>query len=165
LYTPFECGCILTRDLGALETAFSGDGEYMQDIPTDEINMFRRGPELSRGDRALKLWLLMRSVGTDAICAAIREDMRLARLARDLLAADARVEIVTEPILSIFTFALAGGEEQGRRLVLDVLEDGLLMLSSSRVGGRHVVRFCVLNHRTTEADVQGSVRRILELIA
>ena len=38
------------------------------------------------------------------------------------------------------------------------------MLSSSRVRGEYVLRFCVLNHRTTDKDIRDSVARILSLI-
>ena len=165
LYTPFECGCLLTRHLEALEQAFTASGEYMQDIPPDEVNLFKRGPELSRGNRALKLWMLMRSVGVDAMAAAIEEDLRLCRLARDLLAADPRIHIVAEPQLSVVCFAVTGGEPAGTKLMHDILEDGFLMLSSSRVRGEYVLRFCVLNHRTTERDIRESVARIQSLMS
>ena len=38
------------------------------------------------------------------------------------------------------------------------------MLSSSRVDGEFVLRFCVVNHRTTEDDVRSSVARIRSLL-
>lgn len=164
LYAPFECGCLLTRKLPALEAAFAGEGHYMQDIPRDEVNFFTRGPELTRGARALKLWFVLRACGTEAIAQAIRKDLALCRLACELLAADARIEIVTPPRLSIFTFALRAGEAAGKQLVQDLLRDGLLMLSSTRVNGRFALRFCAVNHRTTEGDVRASVTRIRQLI-
>lgn len=164
LYAPFESGCFLTRDMGALHAAFTADGEYMQDIPRDEINLFRRGPELTRGNRALKLWLLLRSVGVDALAEAIRKDIRLCALARDLIAEDPRLEVVTHPQLSVFCFAARESETVTRQLMEDILEDGFLMLSTSRVAGRYVLRLCVLNHRTTEGDIRESVERIRALI-
>jgi glutamate/tyrosine decarboxylase-like PLP-dependent enzyme len=164
LYAPFECGCLLTRRPDALTASFTADGEYMQDVPRDEVNFFERGPELSRGNRALKLWTLLRTVGTDAIAACIREDIRLCRLARDLLAEDRRVQIVTEPSLAVFSFCIGGGEARNRDLLERILADGFLMLSSSRVASEFVLRFCVVNHRTTELDIRQSVARVLELI-
>lgn len=164
LYVPFECGCLLVRDVETLRRAFTADGSYLQDVPRDEVNFFERGPELSRGNRALKLWFVLRALGTEPIAAAVREDLRLCRLARELLGADPRIEIVTEPILSVFAFAVAGGEAAGKRLVERLLADGHTMLSSTRVTDRFVLRFCVVNHRTTEADIRSSVQRILGAI-
>lgn len=164
LYAPFESGCILTRHLDALRQAFGADAGYMQDIPRHEVNFFERGPELSRGNRALKLWMLLRSLGVEAIRAAIRRDIDLCQLACEHLRKDSRIQIVTEPSLSVFSFKVDGGETAGRKAVERILADGFTMLSSSRVHGEFVLRFCVVNHRTTAQDVHQSVARILELI-
>lgn len=164
LYSPFECGCLLTRRPEALREAFSGMGHYMQDIPKNEINFFLLGPELTRGNRALKLWILLRSVGIDAIAEAMREDRRRCILAHDLLAKDSRIEIVTPPQLSVFSFRLNEGEAKGKQLFDKIMADGHLMLSSSRVQGEFVLRFCVVNHRTTDDDINSSVAKIRELL-
>ncbi len=164
MYAPFESGCLLTRHVDALATAFSADAGYLQDVPRDEVNFFERGPELSRGCRALKLWLLLRAVGVDAIAAAIGDDVRRCRLARDLIAQDPRLAIVTEPSLSVFSFAVRAGEAASKDLLERVLADGFLMLSSSVVRGRYALRFCVLNHRTTDDDVRAAVARIRALL-
>ena len=164
LYAPFECGTLLVRDETALRAAFAADGLYMQDIPRNEVNFFERGPELTRGARALKLWMLLRSVGSDAIADAVRTDLHHARLARELLAKDERISILTEPSLSVFTFAVRGGEAAGRALVERILADGYLMLSSTKVRGEFALRFCAVNHRTTQADVRSSAERILALL-
>lgn len=164
LYCPFECGTLLTRDIASLQAAFGGDANYMQDVPKDELNYFLRGPELSRGNRALKLWTLLRSVGIDAIAARIREDCRLAALAEELLAADPRVRIVTPTAMSVFSFAVDGGADAGTLLVQRLIEDGTTMLSSTRIHDEFVLRFCVANHRTTEEDVRRGVARVLELL-
>lgn len=163
-YAPFECGCLLVRDGARLANAFGGDAEYMQDIPRRETNFFTRGPELTRGARALKLWFLLRSVGIEAIAAHVRADIEHCQLAHDLLAGDPRVEILTPPQLSIFTFALRAGEAAGRRLVDDLMRDGFAMLSSTRLHGRFAIRFCVVNHRTTATDIRDSVAAILARI-
>lgn len=163
-YAPFECGCLLTRSIERLEAAFGGDGHYMQDVPRDEVNFFTRGPELSRGNRALKLWMLLRSSGIDAIAAHVQKDLELCRLAHELLRQDERLEMLTPPQLSIFSFALRQGDAAGRAFVDAVMRDGFLMLSSTRLRGRFSVRFCVCNHRTTEADVRESVARLRRLL-
>lgn len=163
-YAPFECGCLLVRDGTRLAAAFGGDADYMQDIPRQETNFFTLGPELSRGARALKLWFLLRGCGIDAIAHHVEQDLAHCRLAHDLLAADPRIEILTPPQLSIFSFARAGDDAASRALVADLQRDGFTMLSSTMVRGRYAVRFCVANHKTTADDVRQSVARILHLL-
>jgi aromatic-L-amino-acid decarboxylase len=163
LYAPFEAGCLLTPHERWLRCAFTGDGSYMQDIPRDAVNFFERGPELTRGGRAVPLWFLLRSVGIDAIADAIRGDEARARQAESLLAADPRVRIVTPTRLSVFTFTRADGDEARARAWLDtLLTRGSTMLSSSRVDGSYVLRFCVVNHATTDADIERAVAEVLE---
>lgn len=163
-YVPFECGGLLVRDRDRLAAAFGGDADYMQDVPREEVNFFTLGPELSRSARALKLWFLLRTAGLEAIAAHVQKDLDNCRLAHDLLAADPRLEILTPPRLSIFSFAVRSGDAAGRRLVDRLMSDGYLMLSSTRVRGRFAVRFCAVNHRTTADDVRESVVRICDAL-
>jgi aromatic-L-amino-acid decarboxylase len=93
----------------------------------------------------------------------VEADLAHARLAHDLLAADARFEIVTPPGLSVFTFARRGDEAANQALFERILADGHLMLSSSRVRGRYVLRFCVANARTTADDVRSAIARVRDL--
>ncbi|HLU40374.1 MAG TPA: aminotransferase class V-fold PLP-dependent enzyme [Planctomycetota bacterium] len=165
LYVPFECGCLLTPRTDALHAAFApGEADYLQDVPPDEVNFFARGPELTRGARALKLWFVLRACGLAQIRAAIARDVAHARLAHDLLAADPDFEIVTPPRLSVFTFRRRGSEADNRRLLEAILADGSTMLSSSRVDGRYVLRFCALNPRTTGDDVRTAVATVQRLV-
>ena len=163
-YAPFECGCLLTRHVKRLESAFDADGAYMQDVPHDAVNFYRRGPELTRGGRAVKFWMLLRSAGIDAIARAVRADVENCHLAHDLLRTDPRIEVVTPPRMSMFSFAPRAGEAVGRRLVARLQQDGHTMLSSTRLHGRFAIRFCVVNHRTTAADIRESVQRVLQTL-
>ncbi|MEZ5964464.1 MAG: aminotransferase class V-fold PLP-dependent enzyme [Planctomycetota bacterium] len=165
LYVPFESGCLLTARVADLERGFaSGPAGYLQDIPDAEVNFFARGPELTRGNRALKLWFLLRACGLEQIRNAIRSDLACARLACALVVEDPRLEVVTPPRLSVFTFASRAGEDATQRLMEAVLADGFLMLSSSRVDGRYVLRWCVANARTTTDDVRQAVARVRALL-
>ena len=171
LYAPMGVGCVLVRDASTLTAAFAAHGEYLRDLPTDEINFLDRGPELSRPARVLPVWMVLRALGERAIREQIEEDLRLARLAADLIEEDARLELVDRPQLSVVAFrhrARAGEEEtaraeRDRALMEATLADGALMLSTTVTGGRTALRLVVMNHRTTEADVRRSVARIREL--
>ena len=61
---------------------------------------------MGRRFRALKLWFVLRAYGLEGLRARIRNHVAWAEEARDQLAALPGVEIVTEPRLSLFTFAL-----------------------------------------------------------
>lgn len=171
LYAPMGTGCALVRDEAALRSAFSAHGEYLRDLPPDEVNFLDRGPELSRPARVLGVWMVLRSAGRRELARQVEADLSLARLAAELLAADRRFELLARPALSIVAFRhapLAGETEddraaRDRRLMDTTLRDGTLMLSTTRVRGRSTLRLVVMNHRTTADDVRRSVARIREL--
>ena len=167
LYCPMGVGCALVRDPLLLERAFSAEGEYLKDLPDDEVNFLNRGPELSRPGRVLSVWMLLRSTGRKLLAEQIEQDMLLARLAADLLREDNRLQ-VDEPVLSVVTFRhrLRDGESEESRSARDTdlmeatLADGQIMLSTTLLGGQNTLRMVVMNHRTTERDVRLSVERI-----
>jgi glutamate/tyrosine decarboxylase-like PLP-dependent enzyme len=171
LWAPMGVGCVLVREAGALERAFAAHGAYLQDLPRDEVNFLDRGPELSRPARVLSVWAIIRSVGRAALAVQVDEDLRLARLAADLLREDPRFELVDEPQLSVVAFRqrVREGETEAARSARDLalmeatLADGTCMLSTTVTGGRTAVRLVVMNHRTGEEDVRRSVARVREL--
>jgi glutamate/tyrosine decarboxylase-like PLP-dependent enzyme len=171
LYTPIGCGCLLVNRPGGLERAFSAHGDYLKDVATAEVNFFDRGPELSRPARALAVWLLMRSVGVEALRREIDADLDLAVVAEELLDAEPHFEVVHRS-LSIVTFRLRAGvgETEERRaareeaLVQHLLRGGDALVSGTTLHGRSALRFVVLNHHTDEAEVRRSVA-VLRLAA
>jgi glutamate/tyrosine decarboxylase-like PLP-dependent enzyme len=168
LYAPMGTGCVLVHDRPALESAFRVHGEYLKDVPRDEVNFFDRGPEMSRPGRVLAVWMLLRSVGLDALAQQIEWDLRLARLAEQLLRDVPQLEIVCQAELSVVTFRSRArpGETEAARAARDTeimertLAGGELMISSTDLAGRSALRLVVLNHRTTEDDVRRSVAAI-----
>ena len=172
LYCPIGVGCALVRDSQSLESAFSTDGHYLKDLPQGEIHFHVRGPELSRPARVLSAWMVLRSSGVAELRYQIEEDIRLAELAAGMLAEDQRIDVL--PVgLSIVPFRLRLKENESEEdraardtaLMEATLADGELMLSSTTLGGISTLRFVVMNHRTTEADVVRSIEKIKALIA
>jgi aromatic-L-amino-acid decarboxylase len=171
LYCPMGIGCALVRDAEYLERAFCSEGDYLKDLPRDEVNFLERGPELSRPGRALGVWMVLRTAGRDVLAAQIDEDIRLAHLAARLLAEDERLEVV-QPGLSIVPFrhrrldneTEADRAQRDTGLMEATLADGELMLSTTTLAGQSALRMVVMNHRTTEMDVRRSVQRIRELV-
>ena len=167
LYCPMGIGCALVRDPEILKRTFSADGDYLADLPRDEVNFLDHGPELSRPARVIAVWMLLRSAGRQALARQIEHDMELAQLAADSLRENPRLE-VHDPVLSIVTF---GHRQQPHETEVDralrdtklmeaTLASGELMLSTTTLANRTTLRLVVMNHRTTAEDVQRSVAQI-----
>jgi glutamate/tyrosine decarboxylase-like PLP-dependent enzyme len=168
LYCPMGVGCVLVRDRGCLEGAFRAEGDYLRDVHRDEVNFFDRGPELSRPARVFPVWMLLRTVGLNALAEQVQADLELALEARDLLAATPGLEIAAPVELSVVAFRhrARGDESEAERARRDhelmerTLAAGEIMLSTTELDGRSALRFVVQNHRTDRAELERSIAEI-----
>ncbi|HEU4940603.1 MAG TPA: aminotransferase class V-fold PLP-dependent enzyme [Candidatus Eisenbacteria bacterium] len=166
LYAPLEAGCTLIREAGRLRSAFSYRPAYYH-LNEEAINFLDLGPQNSRGFRALKVWLMLRQAGASGYRRMIGDDIRLSRRMAEAIARRPDLELVTQ-VLSIATYryvpedlrARSGDEEVARyldELNLELLEQlqegGEIFVSNAIVEGRFLLRACIVNFRTEEADV------------
>jgi glutamate/tyrosine decarboxylase-like PLP-dependent enzyme len=163
LYLPVGCGCVLYRDPAAARAAFSENAEYTRvvGLTGDETFAFwDYGPELSRPFRALDLWLLLKTAGTEAIAEAIENNIACAKYFADLVRATDDFEMLAPVDLSIFCFryrprGFAGDlDALNERILVSVQRGGSSYLSNARVRGAFALRGCVLNYRTTKGDME-----------
>jgi aromatic-L-amino-acid decarboxylase len=170
LNIPFEAGCILTRHWDDLADTFSHVPPYIRAAMDDEHNHMHYGFELSRTDRALKIWLSLQQYGVDRYAAMIANHMALARHLADLVRAANDFQLVTEPVLSICCFrylppdladqtdaAATYLDQLNLALEQALVEDGRAMVSGTDLGGRRVLRACIVNHRATRAHVDATL--------
>ncbi len=171
LYVPIEAGCAVVRERGLLRRAFSHVPPYYNfagDGDDEPLNFYERGPQNSRGFRALKVWLALNAAGREGYAQMIGDDVRHARLLFDAVAAHDELEAVTQG-LSITTFryvpAAWRGDTSAHAADLDALNrelctrlqaGGDLFVSNAVVDGRYLLRACFTNFRTTNADVEAT---------
>jgi glutamate/tyrosine decarboxylase-like PLP-dependent enzyme len=166
LYAPLEAGCALVRDAAALRAAFAYHPPYYH-FAEWATNYVDYGPQNSRGFRALKVWLALRHAGAAGYRQMIGDDIRLSRAMAEAVGRHPELEVVTQG-LSITTFRFvpldlrptAGHPETEHyldalnRQLLDRLQrGGDAFVSNAVVGGRYLLRACIVNFHTTRADV------------
>jgi len=167
LYAPLEAGCALVRNPRHLMDAFSYHPPYYH-LADEVVNFVDLGFQNSRGFRALKVWLQLQHAGAEGYRRTISEDLALAGRMAEAVAAHPEFEPFTLN-LSIATFrfvpadlrARIGEEEVERylddlnRALLDASQKaGAVFVSNAVIRGRYVLRGCVVNIRTGEADVR-----------
>lgn len=187
LYLPVDCGCVLYRDPQTARATFAIDAEYtrvMEPAPDEAFAFWDYGPELSRRFRALKAWMILKSVGVRQLGEAIEKDLACARHLERLVQASADFEMLAPVELSIFCFRylpaqlkrqLESSDEAERerlnqqldalneRLLVALQRDGSSYLSNAQLRGRFALRGCVMNYRTTLRDMEillEDVRRV-----
>ncbi|HEX4826245.1 MAG TPA: aminotransferase class I/II-fold pyridoxal phosphate-dependent enzyme [Candidatus Polarisedimenticolaceae bacterium] len=164
LYQPLDCGCLLFRDRTAARAAFSHTGDYartLQSDPVESFAFFDESLELSRRFRALKLWLSLRYHGVDAFRDAIRGDLALAQRLASRIDAEPALERLAPVALSAVCFRHEGSDDFNLRILRRTIARGRVYLSNATVHGRFALRACIVNHRSTEEDVDAVVAETL----
>jgi aromatic-L-amino-acid decarboxylase len=167
LYAPLEAGCALVRDQDALGAAFAYHPPYYH-FEERATNYVDYGPQNSRGFRALKVWLALKHVGAAGYRTMIAEDIRLSEAMAEAVGRHAELQLATQA-LSITTFRYVPRDLQAsvgdpsaeghlnalNRELLDRLQrGGETFVSNAVVGGRYLLRACIVNFHTTRADVE-----------
>ena len=173
LYQPLDCSALLYRDAGAARRAFAYTGEYARSLSGDPVEgfaFFEESLELSRRFRALKLWLSLRYHGVAEFRAAIRQDLRHARQLAGLIAAEPALELLAPVELSAVCFrwtdaAEADPDQRNAAILAEVLRRGHVYLSNASIRGAFALRACIVNHRTTDADITAVVDEVLAAAA
>lgn len=162
LFQPFECGCVLVRDAARLKSAFQLMPEYMRDVHrhTAETNPADYGIQLSRGFRALKVWLSMNTFGMAAFRNAVTRGFELAEFAENELRKRRGCEILSPAEMGIVAFRFGKQGELQTKLVEQMLRDGFAFLTSTTLKGVTALRLCTINPRTTEDDIIQTIDRL-----
>jgi aromatic-L-amino-acid decarboxylase len=163
LFQPYEIGCVLVREPGLLERTFALSGAYLRDATGGEVNFRDRSVQLTRGSRALKLWLSIRVFGLAAFRDAIAHGIALAEHAEAVLRARPGWEVVSPAQLAIVCFRRDGDDALQGRIAAAMAADGYALPSTTELGGRAVLRLCTINPRTTFADVERTIERMESL--
>ena len=139
--------------------------EYLKTHGADGfINYSEWSIPLGRRFRALKLWFLVRAYGLEGLRRRIRNHVAWSEELAGQLRDDSRFEIVTGPILSLFTFRLVGKDDAGQRDFVNRLNaDGRIYVTQTQVDGRAAVRFQVGQFGTTREDVMAAYEVMTEL--
>ena len=171
LFQPMECGSVLVRDGARLERTFAIHPDYLDDNDArsnGEVNFADRGLQLSRGFRALKVWVSVQTFGLAAFRAAVQRNLDLAEFAETLVRRHPDLTLMAPAVLGIVCFRRewpgcdeAETERRGLALASALERSGTALVSSTRLAGRHAIRLCVLNPTSSEADV----RRVIEHFA
>jgi aromatic-L-amino-acid decarboxylase len=162
LLLPFGIGGLIVRDVAHLVDAHEGRGAYMHDVADGELpHYLSLGPELTRPNRGLPMWLALNLHGVDAFRRTLDSMLDLAAAAAARLRELPTVELFAEPRLSILAFRSTDGDEATARLQQTLNESGRVHVSSTTIAGRLWVRLAFLSQRTTAAIVDET----LDLIA
>lgn len=186
LFVPYECGGVLVRDQDVLAKTFAMDASYLRgsiaETP-EEFDYYEFGPQMSRGFRALKLWMTLKHYGLDGYRTLLRKSVNCAAHLDTLARAHDDFATVQEPNLFIYSFRYVPADlqevladppavplervhqyldELNQAITDDVVRSGFAFLTTTTIRGRRALRMSICSHRTVPADIEMVFDRLAE---
>jgi aromatic-L-amino-acid/L-tryptophan decarboxylase len=174
LYVPYEVGCALIRDANKHRDSFAITPNYLIQENRglsgglDSINNY--GFELSRGFKALKIWMSLKEHGREKYAQMIAQNNRQAEYLADLVNKCPDLELMAPVSMSITCFRMIKPgypenqlRELNREILLRIQEEGIASPSSTVLDGKYTLRIANVNQRTRMEDMDLLVKEVLRI--
>ena len=169
--TQFDLSAHFVRAPEDLTRTLAIQPEYLKTHGKDGIiNYSEWSVPLGRRFRALKLWFLFRTYGLEGLRTMLRNHVKWSEELCERFHATPAFEIITDPVLSLFTFRYAPKsttdlDALNQRLVDRVNDDGRIYITQTRTKGALVIRFQAGQFDATRDDVMMAYDVITEIAA
>ncbi|KAJ6647506.1 3,4-dihydroxyphenylacetaldehyde synthase [Pseudolycoriella hygida] len=168
----FDCCAMWLKNADTLVEAFSVDRIYL----SHQFQGESKAPDyrhwqipLGRRFRALKVWIVLRTIGAENIRNNIRKQIKLAEMFENYVRADDRFEIVSARSMGLVCFRLKGDCSLTRQLLEKITERKKIYMIQATCNGKLMMRFVVAGLDPKESDVvfawneiAGESRKLLE---
>ena len=178
IFVPLDFSVLYVRELERLRRVFTLVPEVLRgDTIEGEKNYMDYGIQLGRRFRALKAWVIWRSLGRAGVVARLEEQIRLANLLADWIKKDDRFELSAQPSMGVVCFRFVAGigdagpgstppatANKLDKLNSDIVErvnaSGRAYLTQTTLRGRTVMRIGLGNELTTEEHLRNGWKLI-----
>jgi aromatic-L-amino-acid decarboxylase len=171
---PFECACVLVRDASVNHDTFRATANYLAEttrgLSAGGVFFADRGLDLTRGFKALKIWMQLQADGVSKLGRIIDQNVRQTQALVMAIDNHAELERLAPAPLNVVCFRYrtpALGESSAdtlnAELLLRLQERGIAAPSGTTIGGRYAIRVAHVNHRTTPADLAVLLGAVVEI--
>lgn len=162
MFTNFDCSAYFVKDVGALIKTFEVLPEYLKTRTRGKVNDYRDwGVPLGRRFRALKLWSVIRSYGTEGLREKIRYHISIAARLSEMISKETDFEILAPVIISVvcFRYVPAGYSNDqinalNEKLIHQLNDSGRLYLSHTVLNGKYTLRMVTAQTNVTLEHVE-----------
>ena len=162
MFTNFDCTAYFVKDAGALIKTFEVLPEYLKTRTRGKVNDYRDwGVPLGRRFRALKLWAVIRSYGTEGLREKVRYHISIASKLSSMISKEVDFEILAPVIISVvcFRYIPKGYNEKQINSLNEKLnhmlnDSGKIYLSHTVLNSRYTLRMVTAQTNVTLEHVE-----------
>ncbi len=174
LQVPFEAGCAIVRDRNLHRGTFALTPEYLEHtergLASGPLWFSEYGLQLSRGFRALKVWLSFKEHGVDRYGQLIDQTIAQAHHLAALVEAAPELELMAPVVVNIVCFRYNPGglsveklNALNEELLIRLHESGIAAPSYTTLNGEYCLRAALSNHRTRDGDLHLAIEAVRKL--
>ncbi|MFI4967485.1 MAG: pyridoxal phosphate-dependent decarboxylase family protein [Gammaproteobacteria bacterium] len=174
MHLPYDTACTLVRDGEKHKAAFAVQASYLNKleggIANAPVAFSDYGPQLSRGFRALKVWLNFKAYGVDKFARLIAQNVRQAQYLKERVEAAPELELLAPVPLNVVNFRYrakgldeAALNDLNARILIALQERGIAAPSSTVLRGRFAIRTSITNHRSRREDFDALTAAVIAL--
>ena len=170
MYVGYDCGMALLRDEAEHRAAFAARPSYLEGaergLAGGEPWFCDYGIDLSRGNRALKVWTALKTYGAAAFGEAITLNCQLAQVMGQQVEAEHRMALAAPVVSNVCVFTaradlpVQAQSDLNARIAQRLQESGEAVFSTTRVGDVVMLRAAITNHRSRVADVEAAIAAV-----
>jgi len=173
MHVQHEASCVLIQDSEAHHRSFSMAGEYLSHatggLAAGTTWFSEYGVQLTRGFRALKIWMSMKEHGIRKYGRLVEQNVEQACHLVDLIKDSDTLQLLAPAPLNIVCFRFfdkrldeAQLNKLNQELLIQLQERGIAVPSSTTLNGTFALRVAVTNHRSKYEDFDLLVHKSVE---
>jgi aromatic-L-amino-acid decarboxylase len=174
MYVQYEVGCVLFKNAAAHRAAFATAVNYLtaheRGLAAGPETISNYGMELSRGFKALKVWMSLKEHGLDKYSAMIGQNIHQAFYLGEQIEKHSSLELMTPVTMNVVCYRYnPGGLEDdqlnvlNKELLMRMHELGVAAPSSTLLNGKYAIRVAITNHRTRRSHLEEMIAGTIEI--
>ena len=174
MYINYDVGCVLVRNRKDHFDAFNFSGDYTAHLErgtgSGETWFSDYGPQLSRGFRALKIWMTIKENGLKKLGNLIEQNIQQARYLTELIKKERKLEILAPTKVNIINFRyndeisdVDSLNRLNKEILFQLQEKGIAVPSNTMINGNFTLRVAIVNHRSVRPDFDLLVNSVLDI--
>ncbi|MBK8055269.1 MAG: aminotransferase class V-fold PLP-dependent enzyme [Saprospiraceae bacterium] len=175
MYMPYEVACVLIKNKNSHQDSFYIQPSYLlnheRGLAAGPESLNNYGIELSRGFKALKVWMSIMENGMQKYADQIEKNILQARYLAKLITQNKELSLLAPVPLNIVCFRFEPEkisdpvilDRLNKEIVMSLQEQGIASPSSTILNGRYAIRVAITNHRSIREDFDILVQEVLSI--